>query len=579
MHESPLISQIVSRVRRRLFVGRVIRMWPGAATACFAAAALLAMLGRDRIEGTTATALLATAAAASVVFPFVWAWVNRPDAATAAQELDRRCNLAERVSSAVALAAATSTSSATTNDAPIAAALRADAERAVAGIDLATSFPLFDSHRAPARHLPAVAMFLLAAWAASRSSFETPAPIDPTEAAQIESAATALEKKLALRKRSAEELKLVEAKRLLEKLQAEARQMQSAKALDRKEALIKLNDLGRQLDERRESIDTAAAIRKQLSKLRSKQSPAADKLNQALSRGDYRAAAEQLQRLQKELDAASSTDEQRTAAAKQLDDLQRQLDEIAQKSEARRDEAQRQSDAASIPGTGGEPSETSAAEAETASKQLAALSSQGEQLRRLQTSAEQGAEAMRSGNAAQAKSALEDLQRQLDGLTAQSEELTLLDEGLRDVAATKAGLAQGSGGADATSPGAGESPGGPTSDEGPSGGEPSKAAKTGGLQPGIGTSDRVHSTDDAATDTAAANLVDARVRTEPGVGELNVVGPADGPNAKGRALEAIREQAATLSNAAAQQPVVNPSLDRSRRAQKRQYFDALREAP
>ena len=63
-----------------------------------------------------------------------------------------------------------------------------------------------------------------------------------------------------------------------------------------------------------------------------------------------------------------------------------------------------------------------------------------------------------------------------------------------------------------------------------------------------------------------------------GDGPLRIVGPTDGPNAKGRALEAIREQAEALAEGADPQPVGNQPLDRSRRAQKRQYFDSLRQA-
>jgi hypothetical protein len=176
---------------------------------------------------------------------------------------------------------------------------------------------------------------------------------------------------------------------------------------------------------------------------------------------------------------------------------------------------------------------------------------------------------LQEGRGDDAGQALDDLQRQLDNLAANSDELQLLDHGLQDLAQCKAGCRGEAEGAGQTDPAAG-----PPGDRPGRGGEGQQAqAGRGGSKPGVGTENNEN-----PTDVDDKQTYESRVRTEVGPAELRVVGPTDGPNAKGRALQAIREQAAALAEGGEPQPVANQPLDRSRRDQKRQYFDALRQA-
>ena len=68
---------------------------------------------------------------------------------------------------------------------------------------------------------------------------------------------------------------------------------------------------------------------------------------------------------------------------------------------------------------------------------------------------------------------------------------------------------------------------------------------------------------------------DSRVRAKPGRGSAVVVGEADGPNIRGRVVEAIKEQMATDTSKPAD-PLAVEQLPKSRREHAEEYFNSLR---
>ena len=74
----------------------------------------------------------------------------------------------------------------------------------------------------------------------------------------------------------------------------------------RDKALVKLNDLARQLRERRQEFGGDERIKQQLEPLKSLERGPADKLAQALARGDFKKAAEEIEKLKQELAKTSS---------------------------------------------------------------------------------------------------------------------------------------------------------------------------------------------------------------------------------------------------------------------------------
>lgn len=562
MADSALLQRCLRQAARRLWADRFLAALPWCLLAASMIGAMVVVVSRYRSFGITVSAMLCGVLACAVAAALIAAWWRRGDALGAAVELDRRCGLDERASSAVALMEDSSL------DSPVAQSLLADTERVLADVDVAAAFPLAVSRRWYRPLVPALAAIGFALWFAPSGPTLPGAVAAVAAAAQVKESTAQLEKKLTEKKQRAEELKLVEAQKLLEKLQEETHRLQTDGKLDRKEALIRLNDLAKQLEDRRRAVANTQELQQQLSRLRTKESGPAEKLAQALGRGDFRRASEQLQRLREQTKAGGLDDKQKQELEKQLDELQKQVDETAQRQQQRQEAAAKQLAQGLQKKESNDAGAPSPEEMSALSDKLAAAGAENDSLQRLKKSLEDAAEGMKQGRSDAAQQALDNLQNQLEDLAAQNDERQLLEGGLQDLADAKAEMGQGDGPGNQAADAAGGRPGGPNGRE--AGGHGDRPGR-GGLQPGVGTA-----RNENPTTEDPARLFDSRVRTSVGAGPLHVVGPSDGPNAKGRALEAIREQAQALADGAEPQPVANQPLDRSRRAQKREYFDALR---
>jgi hypothetical protein len=165
----------------------------------------------------------------------------------------------------------------------------------------------------------------------------------------------------------------------------------------------------------------------------------------------------------------------------------------------------------------------------------------------------------------------------MDDLARQSAEQRLLDGGLQDLADCKSGMCQGQGGP----PGNGQKPGnGDQAGNGNRGGNRgNRQGGNGKLGGGVGGSKAGHGIGPGPGndgDEPEAKTFDSRVAQQVKEGQFRVMGPTDGPNAKGRVLDEIRRQATEPSPESEAAALENQALDRSRRQQKRQYFDTIR---
>ena len=562
-----VLHRRVGEVRRRLFWSATLRVWPSLTAVAIGLAVVgLALdtrgwIALDRMQ------VLAWGAVAALVAAPLFGWWKLPDRATAALELERRCALDERVSTVLALERCGAV------EPGAAAAVRDDAEQRVAAVDVRRAFPIRPPRRAFRSLIPAAlivpAVYLLVPPA--RTIEPAAGAVEPTTA-DIRAEVASLERKLEDARAEAEKLLLVETERLLEESRRAAARLRAA-STDAKEALVALNDLAKRLEERRKSSEATVELQKQLSRLRSKQSGPADKFAEALSRGQFQAAAERLRRLREELQSGKLDEAQRRALGEQLDQLQQQLDRLAaaqqeQRRDLERREAERKAGGqqagaaddgdAPQPRDGDEPDQADLAE------RAAQAAAQQVQLEHMAQALADAAAGAARGDGAEAQQALERLQQQLEQLGREAAEGELLDQGLDDVARCKAGL-RGDAKAGATRPGAddGDGPAGPDR----------QAAGGGGQKPGDGPG-----AGDAATPhDDRAKSFDSLSRGPAGRGALRAAGPADGPNSKGRVLQTIERQAAEAA-AGESTTLEQPSLDVSRRRQKRQYFDALRRA-
>jgi hypothetical protein len=261
-----------------------------------------------------------------------WAFFSRRSSLDAALEIDRRFGLKERVSSSLALDPQQA-------DTEIGRALVEDASRRVGRIDVRDQFGLASTRWA---WLPLVAATVVAALvfipdaSPKAATSADAAPIKVSK--QIKKSADELKRKLAERRKKAEEQGLKEAGDLIKKLEKGVENLARKDDMDRKNAMVKLNDLAKELQQRRQSLGGNEDVRKQLQQLKEIKNGPADQMARAFKDGNFQTALDELQKLQKQLQTGELTPEQQQKLAEQMKQMGDKLQEmIAAHDQAKRD--------------------------------------------------------------------------------------------------------------------------------------------------------------------------------------------------------------------------------------------------
>src|SRR5690606_11017056 len=178
----------------------------------------------------------------------------------AAIELDRRFALKERVASTLAL----SPDEAQTD---IGQALIADASRRVAELDVAERFPVRPSWTIGLPFIPALLVFALVLFVPDSAS-QKKAPADAADARSvIRKESEKLKQQLKKKRAQLNDENLKEAEELLRQLEKALDDLQKQDDIDRKKAMIKINEMARMVEQKREKLEGSEAVRKQLAKL------------------------------------------------------------------------------------------------------------------------------------------------------------------------------------------------------------------------------------------------------------------------------------------------------------------------
>src|SRR5690606_14817626 len=132
--------------------------------------------------------------------------------------------------------------------------------------------------------LPALLAFILVVFVQDKSLSNNPAEASTTaaEREQVQRSTEELRKKLAARRKQAEEAGLKDAENLFKKLEAGTEKLTEKKETDRKQALVELNDLAREMEQRREALGGAEQMKQQLDKLKKIGQGPAEKLARAM---------------------------------------------------------------------------------------------------------------------------------------------------------------------------------------------------------------------------------------------------------------------------------------------------------
>jgi hypothetical protein len=489
---------------------------------------------------------------AGLIVAGIWTWAIRRSRLDAAIELDRRFGLKERVSSTLALGPEEL-------ETEIGVALVSDAVRRVERIDVREQFRVSPTWRLVLPLAPAIALVVLALLPAAVMKQAGATPEQPADAVkqQIKTATVKLQEQIRAQQKKAAELGLKDDD-LLKEINKELDKLANKEAADRKDALLKLNELAKDIEKRKQNLGGADKLKQDLNKLKDIQKGPADRMADALKQGDFGKAREEMQKLVEDMKEGKLSKQDQEKLAQQLDQLKERIQDAMQQQKEARERLQQQIEQKLAEGKIGE--------AAKMQQQLDKMNENAQQQQQMmQNLAEklgECAECLKEGgDPQQAMQQLDKLAGDLQQMQDQLDQLANLDELLDQLADAKqamnCGDCQGEGCAECNGDGQGSRGKG-------------KGDGKGDFALGEGQGEGLR--DEEQTDKG---FYDTRVAADPKPGESVRVGDAGGPNKAGRTTESVKEE---IQAALAKEPdaLEDVTLPRDQREHARQYFERFR---
>jgi hypothetical protein len=494
----------------------------------------------------------------------VWTWVSHRSTMDAAIEIDRRFELRERVASSLTLSESEAASDA-------GRALIDDALRAVSRIEVGERFRVRSDRRAWWPLVPAALAVLLVALVDIRQATSSADTSRTDETQQVQNSVETARKEMAKRRQQAEAQKLTLAEGLFDRIEKQTGELAKKKDVDRTEAAVKLNDLAKQLEERRRQLGGADEMKRQFQGMKQLSAGPADKAAQALKKGDFQTAQQEIEKLQQQMQNGDLDDKAQQQLADQLNQMQQKIEAAVQAHQQAQADLQQQIDQQRRQGD--------LAEAGKLQQQLDQIQQQQplmDQLNQFGIQIGQCRDGCKQGNASQSNNALSQMAAQLGQMQQQANETQMLDDALAELQQAKSAMAcsqcngagcqecQGGGGGKVAS--GSKEDGQSTADSNQPSGQPGRGI-------GTGQGPELMSGNKNAGDP---QYQDVQVRPSIGAGPGVYAGKVDGPNIKGQAVEAIKQEMASQAAVPAE-PLTSERLPRTRREQAEEYFQLLRE--
>ncbi len=350
-------------------------------------------------------------------------FATRPTTVDAALAIDQAFGLKERVSS-------TFTLTQDLRETPAGLALVSDATSRVQMLDVSEKFNFQLPRTAWLPAVPAAIAFLVATFVNidhKTTTVEAKSQPSPSEREQVKTSTKVFTPKLEEQKKQAQDKGFAEAEKLLAELTKATKDLGEKKDIDQKKALSKTNEITDAIKERREKLASAEQLQKQLEKLKaSAEKGPGDKFQQALKQGDFKKAADEMNKLMEQMKSGQMNEAQKKALEKQLEQLKQQLDKLSNMEE-RKKQLEEQLKKAGVP-------------EEQIKKELAKLEGQAAQMQQLKELAEKigkAAEAMNKDDLEKALEQMElskaDLQKMMNDL----QEMEMLEKALDQLAEMK----------------------------------------------------------------------------------------------------------------------------------------------
>ena len=462
-----------------------------------------------------------------------WLYATRKSPLDAAIEIDRRFGLKERVSSTFAMSDAELSSEA-------GEALVKDASRRVERLDVREQFQFEGRWLNLLPALPILLAFLLTL-IPNAITKETQTAEASTLAVkkQIQKSTDELKKKWAEKRKKAAEKNLKSAELFLN-LEKAAGEMNKIKDVDKKKAMVKLNDLADEIKKRRNQVGDMDELKKQLNQMKNlKPGPAAE-LSKALKTGDFKKAIDEIKDMQKQLADGKMSETDAKKLSEQLNKMAEAIKQKAAAHEMAKQDLKKQIEQAKKQGQN--------SKAGQLQKKLDKMNAQNQQMKKMQQMAQKMAQCSKcagEGKGKEAAEKMEALAADLEEMAEALEELDMLDDAMEQLADAKDqmrdGMGQGMGMG-------GKIPGN-------------------GLGEGQGQGDRP----EAETDKS---FYDSKVKGKVRKAKAVVTGFASGKNIAGEAQEEVRE-ALEAARTDASDPLTNVRLPKEHRDHAREYFDSL----
>ncbi len=538
-----LLAQ-VHRARRRLLVEQYLRwlVWCLFGGLSIAAAAIAApqVVAIENLPANWTQLWLIVAGVGGLIAAGVATWFGRQSTLDAAMEIDRRYALRERVASSLALNADDLESEA-------GQALVHDAARRIDRVDISEKFRPQIDRRAWLPLVPAMLVFGLILFGSNREAVSS---VEPTtvaaSSAQVKKANEELKKKLAEMQKKAEKKDLKGAEEVFKQLEEQADALNKDELGDRKKSTVKLNNLKKQLEERRAKISSSEELQKQLENMKELSKGPADKIAKAMKEGDWKKALEELKDLQDQVAKDNLSDADKKKLTKQLEQMKDKLSQVVESNREAKEQLKKQIDEQKKKGD-----LAKAGALQQKLDQLMQKQPQMDNLDKLAQQLQQCQECMNKGDKQGAAQAMAAMAEKLDQLQQEGAELEMLDEALAQLDAAKNAMCEGMGGMDGMNDMFAEKPGGM------------------GMGAGQGMGPR-------PDEENPTKFRDTRVRQKPGQGAATFGGFVDGPNMAGETAVAVEEELASINSEPAD-PLTSQRLPKAAGDHAEEYFKMLRD--
>lgn len=548
------IESKVRAARRRIVLGRFgralcVTLFAGLIVSTLAVA-LPALRVMDVNFETWVYAWLGGSAAAAFVAAVLFAVVTAPSVESVAAEVDKRFGLRERLSSSMTLHEEE-------RDTEFGLALMSDAEKRASQLEVADRFSLRPTKLGwlPVSIVPILAIVLMLVEPMSETSASSMSQSELQQAKQVQTAAAQLKKRIQQYRRKAESEGLKEAQELFEKMEADLDKITKREDLSRKDAMIEMNDLKKQLEERRQELGSSDQLRRAMSRMNGLESGPGEKVAKSIEQGNFGKAEEMVKQLANQMRDGKLSDQEKEQLKKQIDQMKNALKKAVEEHEQKKQELQQKIEQARREGRGDE-----AAKMQQQLNQLQQKDSQMQRMGQMAEAMNQAAQAMQQGDTSEAADALEQMADQLGEMSQEMSELEDLQSALDQLSQSKNQMRceKCGGGGCSQCQGMGQNFGfGQGQGEGD------------GLGSGSGFGDRPEQEEDT-------NTYETQVRGQVKKGRAIIAGFADGPNRKGITREDVKA-AIESSLTEESDPSENQTLPRTEREHAQQYFDQLRE--